>query len=99
MLQLENHGTFTHIYQSAVSLLVTDFAFFDGRDGETLVKELAAVVSNFNRISSCVFKSPYTWEEVLMFNASINQAISYCCSWNEDDIPYSMLETLLQHEA
>jgi hypothetical protein len=37
-------GTFTHIYQSAMSL--SDFNYLDGRDGELVVKELAAIVSH-----------------------------------------------------
>jgi len=33
-------------------LLVIDFTYFDGRDGELVVKELAAVHFHSNRISS-----------------------------------------------
>jgi len=69
-----NKGTYTQDYQSAMSLLVIEFIFLEGRDGEIDVKELAAVDSHSNRASSYVFKSPYSWEEVPSFNAQINQA-------------------------
>ena len=44
-----------------MSLLVTDFTYLEGRDGELLVKELATVDSNRNRMSSYIFKKPYEW--------------------------------------
>ena len=83
-----NKGTYTEGYQSAMSLLVIDFTFLEGRDGELVVKELAAVDSHINRVSSYVFKRPYSWEEVPSFNAHINQAIDQGCSWNGGDILY-----------
>jgi len=46
-----NKCKFTHDYQSAVFLLVTDFTFLEGRDGELVVKDLAVVDSHCNRIS------------------------------------------------
>jgi len=49
---------------------VIDLTYLEGRDGQLLVKELAAVDSHSNRVSSYVFKTPYSWEEVPMFNAS-----------------------------
>ena len=49
-----NKGKFTHDYQSALSLLVIAFTFLEGRDGELVVKEMAAVGSNSNRVSSYV---------------------------------------------
>jgi hypothetical protein len=94
-----NKGTFTHNYQSAMSLLVINFTHLDWRDGELVVKELAAVYSQSNRVSSYVFKRPYGWEEVPMFNARMNQAIEHGCNWNDDNIPYSELETVLHREA
>jgi hypothetical protein len=51
-------GKFSHDYQSAISLLVIDFTFFEGRDGELVVKELAVIDSHSNRVSSYVFKRP-----------------------------------------
>ena len=44
----------SHDYQSAMSLLVIYFTFFEGRDGELVVKELAVVDSHSNRVSSCL---------------------------------------------
>ena len=34
-----NEGKFSHNYQSAMSLLVIDFTFLEGRDGELVVKD------------------------------------------------------------
>ena len=54
-----NEGKFSHeSHQSAMSLLVIDFTFLEGRDGELVVKELAVVDSHGNRVSSNVFKRP-----------------------------------------
>ena len=94
-----NKGTYTQGYQSAMSLLVIDFTFLEGRDGDLVVKELAAVDSHSDRVSSYVFKRPYSWEEVPLFNAQISQAIDQGCSWNDGDILYSELETVLHREA
>jgi len=33
-----------------------------------------------------------------MFNARMNQAIGYWCNWNDGDVPYSEMETMLHHE-
>jgi len=55
-----NKGKFTHDYQSATSLLVIEFTFLEGRDGELVVKELAAVDSHSDRVSSYVFQRPYS---------------------------------------
>ena len=49
-----NKGTYIHIYQSAMSLLVIDFTYLDGRDGNIVVKEFATVDYSrniFHRIS------------------------------------------------
>ena len=43
-------GKFTHDYQYAIYLLVIDFTCSEGRDGELVVKELAAVDSHSNRV-------------------------------------------------
>ena len=94
-----NEGTYTRIYQSAMSLLVIDFTYLEGWDCELMVKELAAVGSQSNRVSSYIFKRPYGWEKVPMFKARINEAIDNGCNWNDGDVPYSELETLLHREA
>jgi hypothetical protein len=94
-----NKGTYIQIYQSTMSLIVIDFTFLEGRDNEIVVKELAVADSHNNRISSYVFKRPYGLEEVSMFNARMNQAIGHGCNWNDGDVPYSELETVLHREV
>ena len=64
-----------------------------------MVKELAVVDSNNNRVSSYVFKRPYGREDVPSFNAQMKQAIDHGCSWNDGDVPYSEVETVLHREA
>ena len=64
-----------------------------------VVEELGAVDSTCNRFSSYIFKGPYTWDEVPMFNARINHAIDHGCNCNDGDILYSELENMLQREA
>jgi len=54
-----NKSNFADDYQSAMSLLVIDFTFLEGRDGELVVKALAAVDSHSNRVSY-VFKRPHS---------------------------------------
>jgi hypothetical protein len=71
-----NKMKFTPGYHSATSLLVIDLTFLEGRDGELVVNMLAAVDSHSNRVSSYVFKRPYSWKEVPAFNARMNQAIN-----------------------
>jgi len=55
-----------------MSLLVTDFTCLEGRVSDIVGKNLAAVDFHSNSVSSYVFKRPYCWEEVPMFNARIN---------------------------
>jgi len=88
-----NKGRYIQIYQSTMSLIVIDFTFLEGRDNEIVVKELAFADSHINRGSTYVFKRPYGWEEVPMFNARMNQGIGHGCNWNDGDVPYSVLET------
>jgi hypothetical protein len=59
-----------------MSLLVIDFTYLEGRDGEILVKELAAVDSHSRRGSSYIFKKPYGWEELTQSNARMNEIIT-----------------------
>jgi hypothetical protein len=94
-----NKGTYIHIYQSVLSLLVIDFTYLEGRDGEILVKELAAVDSHTRRVSSYIFKRPYGWEELPQFNAQMNEVITYWFNWNDGDDLYTELEILLHREA
>jgi len=87
-----NKDTYIQTYQSTMSLIVIDFTFLEGRDNEIVVKELAVTNSHINRVSSYVFKRPYAWEEVPMFNARMNQAIGHGCNWNDGYVPYSELD-------
>ena len=82
-----------------MSLIAIHFTFLEGRDGEIVVKELEVVDSSNNRVSSYVFKSPYGREEFPPFNARMNQAIDHGCNWNDSDVLYSELETVLRREA
>ena len=41
-----------------MSLLVIDFTYLEGKDGELVVEDLAAVDSHSNSVSSYVFKRP-----------------------------------------
>jgi hypothetical protein len=45
------------------------------------------------------FRRPYGWEEVPMFNARMNQAIGRGCNWNDGDVPYSELQTVLHRDV
>jgi len=49
-----NKAKFTDDYQNAMSLLVFDYTFLEGRDGELVVKELAAVDYHNNGVTSCL---------------------------------------------
>jgi len=71
-------------YQSTMSLLVIDFTHWEGRDGDIVVKELAAVDCHSNTVSSYVFKRPYGWKEIPMFIARMNDAIEHGCNWNDE---------------
>ncbi len=48
---------------------------------------------------SYTFKRSYSWDEVPMFNARINQAIDHGCNLNDGEILYSVLGIVLQREA
>jgi len=76
-----------------MSLLVIHLIFLEVQDGELVAKELAAVHSHSNRVSSYVFKRPYGWEEVRSFNARMNQSIDHGCKWNDGDVLYSDMES------
>ena len=45
-----------------MSFLLIDFKYLEGRDGDIVVKEVAAVAFHSNRVWSYVFKGPYDWE-------------------------------------
>ena len=49
-----NKSKFTHDYQYLMFLLVIDFTFLEGRDGELVVKKLAVVDSHSKRVSLCL---------------------------------------------
>jgi len=86
-------------YQLTMSVLVIDFTYLEGRDYDIVFKELAAVDFQSNRVASYVFKRPCIWDEVPMFNARINEAIDHGCNWNDGDVLYSELETVVHREA
>jgi adenylate kinase family enzyme len=81
-----------------MSLLVIDFTYLEGSDAELVFKELAAADYHCNKISSYVFKRPYSWEDVPIFNTRKN-AVDYGDNWNDGDVLYSLLETVLHREA
>ena len=88
-----NNGTYTDYCQSKMSLLVIDFTYLEGKDGELVVKELVTVDSH-NGVSSYVFKRPYSWEDLSLFNVRLNEAIDHGCNWNDGFVPYSDLENV-----
>ena len=60
---------------------------------------LATVDSHNDRVSSYVFKRPYSWEVLSLFNVRLNEAIEYGCNWNDGFVPYSDLENVVHCEA
>jgi len=50
-----------------MSLLVIVFTYLEGKNGELVVNELAALDSHSNRVSSYVFMRPYSWEKLSLF--------------------------------
>jgi len=86
-------------YQLTMSLLVIDFTYLEGRDGDIVVKELSVVDFHSNSVASYLFKRPYGWEEVPLFNAHISEAIDHGCNWNGGDVLYSGLETVVHRES
>ena len=75
-----------------MSLLVNDFTYLEGKDGELVIKDLATVDSHNNRVSSYVFKRPYIWEDLSLFNVRLNEAIVHGCNWNVGFVPHSDLK-------
>jgi hypothetical protein len=49
--------------------------------------------------ASYVFKKQYSWEEIPLFNARLNEAIDDGCNWNDGDVSKYELETVLHREA
>ena len=80
-------------------LFLIDFNYLEGKGGERVVKDMAAVDCHSNRVSSYVFKRPYSWEELSLFNVKTNEAIGQGCNWNDGHVPYSELGTVLHREA
>ena len=76
-----------------------DFTYLEGKDGELVVKELATVDSHNNRVSSYLFKRPYSWEDMSLINVRLNEAIDHGCNWNDVYVPYSDLENVVHCEA
>jgi len=80
-------------------LLVINFTYLEGRDGDIEVKEVAAVEFQSNRVASNLFKRPYGWEEIPMYNARINESIDHGCNLIDGDVLYTELETVVHREA
>lgn len=71
--------------------LVVDFTFVIGRHGERVVKELAIVDVEDNRLQSYYFQPPYvTSSDEINYSASSRGA-----NWNDGNVPYDELETIL----
>jgi len=82
-----------------MSFIVIEFTYLEGRDGDIVVKVLAAVEFHSNRVATYLFKRPYVWEDLPMFNARINEAIHHGCNRNDGDVLYSGLKTVVHREA
>ena len=82
-----------------MSLLVIGVIYLEGNDGELVVKELAAVDSHSNRVSSYVFKRPDRWEGLSLINVRMNEVIDHGFNWNDVYVPYSELENVLHRET
>ena len=52
-----------------------------------------------NMVATYMFKMPYVWEEVPMSNVRTNEAIDHGYNWNDGDVLYSELETVVHREA
>ena len=82
-----------------MSLLAIDFTYLEGKDGELVVKELPTVDSHSDRVSSNVFKRPYSWEDLSLFNVRLNEAIVHGCNRDDGYAPYADLKNLVHCEA
>jgi len=80
-------------YQSTMFLLVIDFTYLEGRNGDIVV-DFQSI-----RVSSHVFKRPYGCDEIPIFKARINEAIDHGCNWNDSHVLYSELDTVVNREA
>ena len=78
--------TYSHIL--SVNKVSLDFTCLKGRDGDIVVKEQAVVDLHIIRVTSYVFKRPYGWEEIPMFNGRMNEAIDHGCNLNDCDVLY-----------
>jgi hypothetical protein len=82
-----------------MSPLVTNFTYLEWRDSDIVTTEMVYVDFLSNRVSSYVFKRPYGWEELPIFNDRMNQAIEHRCTWNDGCVLYSELETLVHRKT
>jgi len=78
-----------------MSLLEVDFTYLERSDCDIVGKEFPAVDFQSNRVASYLFKRPYGWEELPMFNARINVAIEQGCNLNDGDVLYSEPESVV----
>jgi hypothetical protein len=82
-----------------MALLLIDFKYLYGRDGDLVVKELTVVDPHIDRVSSFKFKSPYALHELPSFVRRLNTGINNSCNWNDGDLPYSELKRVLRTET
>ena len=50
-------------------------------------------------VASNLFKKPYVLVDVRVFIARINETIDHVCNWNDGDVLYSELATVVHREA
>ena len=46
-----------------------------------------------------MFKRPYSWEDLTLFNVRLNEVIDDGCNWNDGFVPFSDLENIVHCEA
>jgi hypothetical protein len=82
-----------------MSVLLIDFKYLYGRDGDPVVKELTVADPRVDRVSSYKWKCPYALKELPKFIRRLNTAVDHRCKWNDGDIPYTDLKRVLQIET
>jgi hypothetical protein len=82
-----------------MSVLLVDFKFLHGRDGELVVKKLTVANPRVNLVTTYGFKPPYALKELSKFITNLNKNVGHNCKWNNGTIPYSELKRVLQLET
>ena len=60
---------------------------------------METVDSHNNRVSSYVFKGPYSSEYLSLFNVRLNETIDHGCNWKDGFVPCLFLENVVHCEA